>query len=105
MQYEELYRESNELAEERLELVLERIAQIANATDVPKEYDAYFRSTAEYILLLAEMLKKKESGELALRSMEECKADNVRLYGDVANAHYAESFANLHGLCREFQTG
>ena len=56
MQYEELYRESNEMAKERLELVMERIAEIAKETDVPAEYDAYFRKTAEYLLLLAELI-------------------------------------------------
>ena len=94
MQYEELYRESNELAEERLELVMERIAEIAKATDVPAEYDAYFRKTADYLLLLAEMLQKKEEGRLAARTMEECQADNDRLFCDVTVENYATSFAN-----------
>ena len=46
MFYEEIYRESNELAVERLELVMERIASIAEATDVPAQYDSYFKRTA-----------------------------------------------------------
>lgn len=94
MQYEELYRESNELVAERFALVMERIAEIADATDVPKQFDAYFRKTAEYLLLLAEMLEKKENGKLGMRSMEECEADNERLFHDVAPDNYAESFAN-----------
>ena len=94
MQYEELYRESNEMAEERLELVMERIAEIAKAADVPETYVAYFKNTAEYLLLLAEMLAKKEAGTLALRTMEECQADNERLFADVAEANYEKSFAN-----------
>ena len=94
MQYEELYRESNELAKERLELVLERIAEIAKETDVPEQFDAYFRKTAEYILLLAEILDKKENGHLVERSMEECQADVERLYGDVAKEQYEKSYAN-----------
>lgn len=94
MQYEELYRESNELAAERLELVLERIAEIAKETDVPEQFDSYFKKTAEYLLLLAEMLEKKESGRLAERSMEECIEDNKRLYSDVAIENYENSYAN-----------
>ena len=34
MYYEELYKESNELAAERFELVMERIGEIAKETDV-----------------------------------------------------------------------
>ena len=45
MQYEELYRESNELAAERLELVLERIAEIAkekeNRDSYKQDHDDY----------------------------------------------------------------
>ena len=94
MQYEELYRESNEMAKERLELVMERIAEIAKETDVPAEYDAYFRKTAQYLLLLAELLEKKETGALANRTMEECQADNVRLFADVEVENYETSYAN-----------
>lgn len=39
MGYRELYQESNEQAAERFELVMERIAQIAEQTDVPDVYD------------------------------------------------------------------
>ena len=94
MQYEELYQESNELASERLALVLERIAEIAEKTDVPEQFDSYFKKTAKYILLLAEMLEKKENGCLIGRSIEECKADNDRLYSDVALENYEKSYAN-----------
>ena len=60
MYYEELYREANELAQERFELVMERIAAIAEGTEVPAEYDSYFKKTAEFLLSVAEILKKKE---------------------------------------------
>ena len=59
MYYEELYRESNELAAERLELVMERIASIAEHTDVPVQYDSYFKRTAKFILTLADILQRK----------------------------------------------
>lgn len=94
MGYEELYRESNELAAERFELVMERILGISKETEVPEQYDAYFRKTAEFLLLLAELLKKKETGTLAGRTLEECKADNEALYQDVTVPHYAKSYAN-----------
>ncbi len=94
MGYEELYRESNELAAERFELVMERILGISKETEVPEQYDAYFRKTAEFLLLLADILKKKETGSLADRTLEECKADNEALYQDVMAEQYDKSYAN-----------
>ncbi len=94
MYYEEFYRESNELAAERFALVMERIASIADATDVPAMYDSYFKKTAKFLLAVAEILEKKENGTLADRSMEECKQDNEAMYGDVMPEHYETSFAN-----------
>ena len=94
MYYEELYRESNELAAERFELVMERIASIAEATDVPAQYDSYFKRTAKFILTLADILQRKEKGLLASRSMEECQCDNEAVYGDILPENYGKSFAN-----------
>lgn len=94
MYYEELYRESNELAAERLELVMERIASIAEHTDVPVQYDSYFKRTAKFILTLADILQRKEKGLLVSRSMEECQRDNEAVYGDILPENYGKSFAN-----------
>ena len=94
MYYEELYRETNELAAERFELVMERVASIAEAAEVPAEYDSYFRKNAQFLFAVAGILKKKEDGSLANRSMEECKQDNLAMYSDVLPENYATSYAN-----------
>ena len=94
MYYEELYKESNELAAERFELVMERIASIAEHTDVPVQYDSYFKRTAKFILILADILQRKEKGLLGSRSMEECQRDNETVYGDILPENYGKSFAN-----------
>ena len=94
MFYEEIYRESNELAVERLELVMERIASIAEATDVPAQYDSYFKRTAKFLLAVADILERKENGNLADRSMAVCQQDNEAMYWDVMPENYATSFAN-----------
>ena len=39
MGYRDIYKESNEQAEERFSLVMERIAEIAEETDVPEKFD------------------------------------------------------------------
>jgi len=101
MHYEELYRESNELAEERFELVMERITSIAEMTDVPEKYDSYFKKTAHFLLDVADILKRKEAGRLTARNIEECKCDNERMYRDVMPENYATSFANPTYACAE----
>ena len=45
MGYRDIYKESNEQAEERFLLVMERIAEIAEETDVPEKFDDYFKKT------------------------------------------------------------
>ena len=51
MSYMEFYKESNEQASERFDLVMERIAEIKEKTDVPAVYDPYFRRTAEFTII------------------------------------------------------
>lgn len=94
MYYEELYKESNELAAERFALVMERIGEIAKETDVPKTYDSYFRKTAEFLLAVADILKRKENGSLAKRSLAECQRDNEAMYGEILAENYVKSFTN-----------
>ena len=48
MQYEELYKESNELAAERFTLVMERIAEIVKETDVPAANSRVFTCCSRY---------------------------------------------------------
>ena len=52
MGYRDIYKESNEQAEERFLLVMERIAEIAEETDVPETFDDYFKKTAAFLLQL-----------------------------------------------------
>ena len=49
MGYRDIYKESNEQAEERFSLVMERIAEIAEETDVPEKY---FLSAEQTLRLL-----------------------------------------------------
>ncbi len=94
MGYQELYKESNEAAEERLELVMERIAEISEQADVCEQFEEYFKKAAANLLYFAELLKKAESGALKERSLEECKEDNRRLYEELFPENYETSYAN-----------
>lgn len=93
--YTKLYQESNESAQERFELVLERIEQISTEQDVAKEYAGYFKHTAEYLLMLAEICKQKANGELEKRSIAEGERTNNFLYEEIRTKEgYEISYTN-----------
>ena len=64
MGYRDIYKESNEQAEERFSLVMERIAEIAEETDVPEKFDDYFKKTAAFLLQLKNVSEKAEKDTL-----------------------------------------
>ena len=97
MGYQECYKETNELAAERYELVAERIAEIAEAAQAPEPFAEYFRTNAAYLQSLRALYEKGKSGSLAARSMEECEADNEALYGEIRPEAYGHSYANPSG--------
>ena len=72
MGYQECYKETNELAAERYELVAERIAEIAEAAQAPEPFAEYFRTNAAYLQSLRALYEKGKSASLAASSMEEC---------------------------------
>ena len=64
MGYQECYKETNELAAERYELVAERIAEIAEAAQAPEPFAEYFRTNAAYLQSLRALYEKGKSGIL-----------------------------------------
>ena len=56
---------------ERYELALERIRTVSCEETVPSPYLAYFRKTAEFILLMESVKQKLQSGETTQYSMEQ----------------------------------
>lgn len=101
MSYGKLYEESNALVKERLELVMERIRQIAEekAASVVKDYRVYFTQAAEYLLVLDEVGSKAAEGSLAAVSGEEAATLNEQLYSDVQMPGYETSYANPAYAC------
>lgn len=94
MGYRELYQESNEQAAERFELVMERIAQIAEQTDVPDVYDDYFKKTAAFLLQLKEIITEKENASAETKTMEALEQENKALYEDLFAENYATGYGN-----------
>ena len=94
MGYRELYQESNEQAAERFELVMERIAQIAEQTDVPEVYDDYFKKTAAFLLQLKEIITEKENASTETKTIEALEQENKALYEELFTENYASSYGN-----------
>ena len=94
MGYREIYKEENENAQERYELVTDRLKEIRLEDTVPGLYRDYFSKMADFLLYLDEILKKQEAGSLDTESMEACRERNERLYGDIRPEHYASSYGN-----------
>ena len=94
MGYRDIYKESNEQAEERFSLVMERIAEIAKETDVPETFDDYFKKTAAFLLQLKNITEKAEADTLKDASFAECEQRNASLYEDIIAANYADSYGN-----------
>ena len=103
MSYKELYRESNELVEERLELVMERIGGIASdkASSVAEPYRAYFTGAAEYLLTLRKLSDQALDGTLAQITETDGAVLKEQLYADVQPKGYAKSFANPAYACAQ----
>lgn len=94
MGYRELYQESNEQAMERFALMEERLADIRKNAVVTETFAGYFEQTAAFLLELAALYRKAESGEIFGRSMEACEQCNKVLYADIMPEAYEKSYAN-----------
>lgn len=83
-----------EILNERYDLAMERIAQIAKE-NFPKEgFDEYFRRMGQFLLLVDENKKFLELGGLKTASLEELGRRNHALYEDILPENYERSFGN-----------
>lgn len=101
MSYKELFRENNEQYTERIALVMERIGDIAvdGAITVPEVYRGYFEQMANYLLLEHSVAEEAISGEFPIMTAAQGEQLNQRLYDDVQEPGYEESYANPAYAC------
>ncbi len=85
------YTESEDVIE-RYELVTERISTIKSDNDFTGELQDYFNQVADFILTVMPVMDKAIKGELENRSLEECKADNDRIFAIYKDGTYENSF-------------
>ncbi len=97
MGYQEIFEKSKEEVRERYDLIRERIASVCTEETVSEKYRDYFRKTAEFLCLAADVLQQEEAGELSNRTIAECEALNEKLYADIfpnseaLSSHFAET--------------
>lgn len=94
MGYQDLIKDRNEALEERLALVMERMAEIAEEPEVPQVYAGYFQSVAEYLLLQNQIAETASRGEIGFLSEEQGKEWNKKLYDGFLPENYISCYAN-----------
>ena len=81
--------------DERYELGIERIKEIAEAPEMKSEgYVSYFKCVAAFILKMDKLVMDLRAGVFENYSLEELSEHNRSLYEDVIGDAYEESFAN-----------
>lgn len=94
MKYLELIHETNENLEERMELVMGRIAEIANGASETGIYASYFKTVANYLLLLYEVIEYTKENKIDKMPIAQAKELNYRLFEDIFEKAYQTSYAN-----------
>ena len=82
------------MTEMRYELAIERIENIKGENTVSEKYRDYFRTLADFALLVDKLKEKIENGEYYKFSIEELECWNTHLYDDVLGEHYKTSYSN-----------
>ncbi len=94
MNYPNLIQERNEELQERLSLVMERLAQIQEEQQYSPQITAYFHTVSGYLLLQNKVAQMALCGELATMSKEDGKLLNRQLYDCFLAENYDTCFAN-----------
>ena len=94
MGYKDLNNETNELYDERLELVTQRLAEIEKANELYEPFAEYFRKVASYLLLQNEILIKAINGQIEDMSEDEGKAYNQKFKKATYKIRYDNTYCN-----------
>ena len=86
------------MTEMRYELAIERIENIKGENTVSEKYRDYFRTLADFALLVDKLKEKIENGEYYKFSIEELECWNTHLYDDVLGEHYKTKLCQS-GIC------
>ena len=79
---------------ERFSLMKERIREISGEEVVKEPYGTYFKTTAAFIMQVADLHKKLQQGWLEGAELPELEANNQKLYEDILPQNYGHSYGN-----------
>ena len=82
------------MTEMRYELAIERIENIKGENTVSEKYRDYFRTLADFALLVDKLKEKIENGEYYKFSIEELECWNTHLYDDVLGEQPKDAAGN-----------
>ncbi|WP_394917742.1 aminopeptidase [uncultured Robinsoniella sp.] len=86
--------DEEKIYQERYDLCMERIAQIASEETVAAPFVDYFQKMASFIMQMKELFEKICSGEPDGYSCEQWEELNHSLYEDILPENYADSYGN-----------
>lgn len=103
MKYFKEIKEENENVQERYELAMERIREIATEQGIiPEQFQNYFHKTADFLLKIGEVVEWAAGQQWKVDSLEQCRKRNQALYEDLlpkekcgqGQSGYEESYGN-----------
>ena len=92
--YKEVWRPYREEAQERYELVRERLCGITREETVQQPYRGYFVRAAEFLLGLCKLQEAIFEGETENYTLEQWQELNQRLYEEILPGNYEKSYAD-----------
>lgn len=101
MKYLEIRNQNNEELEERLSLVMERIAQIVEKPEIQGEIGTYFKQTAAYLKNEYELLQKVLTKGISNETEQEGEENNRKFFGELLGDSYENSYANPAYACEK----
>lgn len=90
--------EDESIIKERFTISMDRIGEILTEETVPEPYGAYFRKTAEFILMIRQFMEEKET--ILNSSFTNQKKWNHKLYKDILPENYDTSYGNPTYACK-----
>ncbi len=89
MGYRDIYKESNEQAEERFSLVMERIAEIAEKRTCRRNLTIILKDRSIFVTV-KECVRKAEKDTLKDASLTECEKRNAGFYDGIKAENYGK---------------
>ena len=93
----------NELMDERMMLVTDRIKETVKEEAFSEPLLSYFDACSKFLITLSDIMSRSLAGGISALSEEELARENRMLYEDIIPENYASSFANPDYITSVFE--